>query len=213
MESDNLFEEKLTLQHHDEWVNNIIMPRLKKKYSYEWEKINEEKYPFIWLDTRLDLSREKVFNLWKNDFDLKRFLHFTDHKHIHYAIDDEKNGHCVPFLLGIEYICGIIDRGEKEDRKHYFKSSAFLQTGYIHQIFAQIEDKMIDSLSVDYDTITDSGKFEIDSDKKLPISQIVYLKNVVAVFEKVEKINVRRREKNKIVARIISGEILLNKNQ
>ena len=72
---------------------------------------------------------------------------------------------------------------------------------------------MIDSLSVDYDTITDSGKFEIDSDKKLPISQIVYLKNVVVVFEKVEKINVRRREKNKIVARIISGEILLNKNQ
>ena len=30
MESDNLFEEKLTLQHHDERVNNIIMPRLKK---------------------------------------------------------------------------------------------------------------------------------------------------------------------------------------
>ena len=154
-----------------------------------------------------------MFNLWKNDFDLKRYLHFTDHKHIHYAIDDEENGHCVPFLLGIEYICGIIDRGEKEDRKHYFKSSAFLQTGYIHQIFAQIEDKMIDSLSVDYHTITDSGKFEIDSDKKLPISQIVYLKNVVVVFEKVEKVNVRRREKNKIVARIISGEILLNKNQ
>ena len=213
MANDNLFEEKLTLQHHDERVNNIIMPRLRKKYSYEWEKINEEKYPFIWLDTRLDLTREKVFNLWKNDFDLKRYLHFTDHKHIHYAIDDEENGHCIPFLLGIEYICGIIDRGEKEDGKHYFKSSAFLQTGYIHQIFAQIEDKMIDSLSVDHDTITDSGKFEIDSDKKLPISQIVYLKNVVVVFEKVEKINVRRREKNKIVARIISGEILLNKNQ
>ena len=192
MENNNLFEEKLTLQHHDERVNNIIMPRIRKKYSYEWEKINEEKYPFIWLDTRLDLTREKVFNLWKNDFDLKRYLHFTDHKHIHYAIDDEENGHCIPFLLGIEYICGIIDRGEKEDRKHYFKSSAFLQTGYIHQIFAQIE---------------------IYPSKKLPISQIVYLKNVIVAFEKVEKINVRRREKNKIVAKIISGEILLNKNQ
>ena len=165
------FEEKLLLQHRDERVNNIIMPRLRKKYSYEWERIHEnEKDVYIWLDSRLDLEREKIFSLWKNDFDLKKNLHFTENKHIHYAIDEEENGICVPFLLGIEYICGIIDRGENEDRKHYFKSSAFLQTGYIHEIFAQIEDKMITDLGVEYNTIIDSAKFEINPSKKLPIS-------------------------------------------
>ena len=205
------FKEKLLLQHRDERVNNIIIPRLRKKYSYEWEGIYEnEKDVYIWLETRLDLNKEKVFSLWKNDFDLKENLHFNGYKHIHYI---EKGDICVPFLLGIEYICGIIDRGENEDRKHYFKSSAFLQTGYIHEIFAQIEDKMITNLGVDYNTIMDSGKFEIEPAKKLPISQIIYLKNVVVAFEKVEEIKVRRRIKNKIVAKIISGEVLLNKNQ
>ena len=204
------FEEKLLLQNGNERVNDIVLPRLRKKYSYEWEKIDDEylSNAFIWLDTRLNLNKEKIFNFWKNDFDLERNLHFTDHLHIHYNHESK----CVPFLLGIEYICGIIDRGENEDRRHYFKSSAFLQTGYIHSIFAQIEDKMITNLNIDYNTITDSNKFEIDSSRKLPINQVVYLKNVTVAFEKVETITVRRREKNKIVARIIAGEILLNKN-
>ena len=204
------FEEKLLLQNGNERVNDIVLPRLRKKYSYEWEKIDDEylSNAFIWLDTRLNLNKEKIFNFWKNDFDLERNLHFTDYLHIHYNHESK----CVPFLLGIEYICGIIDRGENEDRRHYFKSSAFLQTGYIHSIFAQIEDKMITNLNIDYNTITDSNKFEIDSSRKLPINQVVYLKNVIVAFEKVETITVRRREKNKIVARIIAGEVLLNKN-
>ena len=202
-------KQKLILEHKNERVNEITMSKLKKKYSYEWEEINDKSNTFIWLDTRLDLDREKRFNLWKNDFNLTENLHFTDHKHIHYR--DEKNN-CVPFLLEIEYICGIIDRGEKEDRKHYFKSSSFLQTSYIWEIFAEIENKMMDTFNIEYDTIIDSGKFQIDSDEKIPISQILYLKNVIVVFEKAESVIVRKREKNKIVARIIAGEILLNKN-
>ena len=119
----------------------------------------------------------------------------------------------MPFILKFENIWGIIDRGEKEDRNHYFKSSSLLQTSYIHEIFGQIEDKMINDLNIDYHSIIDSGKFQIDSEKKLPLSQIIYLRNLIVVFEKVEQVTVRRRKKNKIVARIISGEILLNKNQ
>ena len=213
MMSDN-FKEELFLQHQNERVNSVIIPRLKKKYSYEWEKITENDNPYIWLDSMLSLKKEKIFDFWKNDFDLSKYLHFTDHKHIHYHLEEEeKNGNCVPFILKIEYICGIIDCGEKEDRNHYFKSSALLQTSYIHEIFAQIEEKMINDLNIDYHSIIDSGKFQIDSEKKLPLSQITYLRNLIVVFEKVEQVTVRRRKKNKIVARIISGEILLNKNQ
>ena len=167
------FEEKLILQHENERVNDIVLPKLRKKYSYEWEKIDDEyqSNAFIWLDTRLNLDKEKIFNFWKNDFDLEKNLHFTDHLHIHYNHESK----CVPFLLGIEYICGIIDRGENEDRKHYFKSSAFLQTGYIHNIFARIEDKMIENLNIDYNTIIDSSKFEIEPSKKITYKSGVIL--------------------------------------
>ena len=209
MTGDN-FTEELFLQHSNERVNSIIIPKLKKKYSYEWEKITERLNPYIWHDSILCIEKEKIFDFWKNNFDLSKYLHFTDHKHIHYNLNDQI---CIPFILKFENICGIIDRGEKEDRNHYFKPTALLQTGYIHEIFAQIENKMINDLNIDYNTIIDSGKFQMDSDKKSPISQIIYLRNVIVVFEKVEQLTLKRRKKNKIVARIISGEVLLNKNQ
>ena len=163
------YEEELILEHKDEKVNEIVLPRLKKIYCYEWENIDDDykSNSFIWLDTRLDLEKEKIYSLWKNDFDLKKKLHFTDYKHIHY----NEKGTCIPFLLEIEFICGIIDRGENEDRKHYFKTSSFLQTGYIWEIFAEIESKMVGNLNIEYNTIIDSGKFEIDfSTKKLPVN-------------------------------------------
>ena len=72
---------------------------------------------------------------------------------------------------------------------------------------------MINSLNINYHSIIDSGKFQINSKQKLPLNQILYLRNLIVVFEKIEKVTVRRRKKNKIVARIIFGEILLNKNQ
>ena len=212
MTGDN-FEEELFLQHPNERVNSIIVPRLKKKYSYEWEKITENNSPYIWHDSMLSIEKEKIFDFWENKFDLSKYLHITGNNHIHYNVKEERNEICIPFILRFENICGIIDRGEKEDRNHYFKSSALLQTSYIHEIFAQIEEKMINDLNIDYHSIIDSGKFQIDSEKKLPLSQIIYLRNLIVVFEKVEQVTVRRRKKNKIVARIISGEILLNKNQ
>ena len=72
---------------------------------------------------------------------------------------------------------------------------------------------MMKYLNIDYHSIIDSGKFQIESKQKLPLNQIVYLRNLIVVFEEVQKVTVRRRKKNKVVARIISGEILLNKNQ
>ena len=125
------FQEQLLMQSGDEKISEINLPRLKKKYSYEWENIDDDylSNAFIWLDTRLDLKKVKKINFWKNDFDLEKNLHFTDHKHIHYNDMDI----CYPFLLEIENICGIIDRGEKDDRRHYFNPTALLQTGYLYE--------------------------------------------------------------------------------
>ena len=203
-----IFEEELVLEGYES--RNIIIPRSKKNYSYELENIFSESYiPFIWYDTRLCLENEKIFDFWKNDFDIIENLHFNDHRYIHYAIVEEKR--CSPFFLKIENICGIIERGENEDRNHYFKPTALLQTSYIHEIFAKIQQLTIEQLNINYHDMIDSVKFEIDSNKKLPLNKIIYLKNIIVVFEKVEKIKIKRRKKHKIIARIISGEILLNK--
>ena len=204
------FQEELFLQHQNERVNSIIIPRLKKKYSYEWEKISEEN-PCIWNDSFLSLKNEKIFDFWKNEFDVEKYMHFNDNGKIHYHLIEEKR--CVPFIIRFENICGIIDRGEKEDRNHYFKAASLLQTSYIHELFNKFEEKMMNDFNINYHSIIDSGKFKIESKKKLPLNQIVYLRNLIVIFEEVQKLKVRGRKKAKIVARIISGEILLNKNQ
>ena len=81
------FQEELFLQHQNERVNSIIIPRLKKKYSYEWEKIlSDNEKPYIWHDSILFLEDEKIFDFWKNDFDIEKYLHFTDHEQIHYLL-------------------------------------------------------------------------------------------------------------------------------
>ena len=81
-----------------------------------------------------------------------------------------------------------------------FKSASLLQTSYVHNILGKIEDKMmINQLNIDYHSIIDSGKCQIDSEKKLPLNQVVYLRNLIIVFEKVEKITVRRRKKTKLL--------------
>ena len=206
------FEEQLFLQHENKMVNPIILPRLKKKYSNEWEKIlSDDERLYIWHDSILYLENEKIFDFWKNDFDIEKSLHFNIYDQIHYYSEKEET--CIPFILNFENICGIIEHGEKEDRNHYFKPTSLLQTSYVHEIFGKIQEKMINSLNIDYHSITDSGKFQIESKQKLPLNQIVYFRNLIVVFEKVKKVTVRRKKKNKLVARIISGETLLNKNQ
>lgn len=157
------------------------------------------------------MEDETIFDFWKNNFDIEKNLHFNKSNQIHYGIPEKKE--CVPFLLKFENICGIIERGENEDRNHYFKPTALLQTSFIHEIFAQIEDKMCSLLEIDYNSILDSQKFQINSKQKLPLNKIIYFRNLIVVFEEVEKTIVRRREKNKLVARILSGEVLLNKKK
>ena len=192
------FREELFMQHQNDERVSIITPRLKKKYSYEWEKIlfDHEK-PYVFHDTILNLENEKNFDFWKNEFNIQENLHFNDFQEIHYHLKEGKK--CVPFILKFENICGIIERGEKEDRNHYFKSVSLFQTSYVHEIFAKIEEKMCNSLNIDYHSIIDSKKFQIDSKKKLPLNQIIYLRNLIVVFEEVQKVTVRRKEKKKLL--------------
>ena len=56
----------------------------------------------------------------------------------------------------------------------------------------------------------DLGYTRIDAGH-LPIEKITYFKNLIIYYEKMEKVTYKNREKYAIIARVVSGEILLPK--
>ena len=55
----------------------------------------------------LNLEREQIFDLWENTFDIEKHVHINEHLQIHY----KHRENCLPFLLRIENINGVIERG------------------------------------------------------------------------------------------------------
>ena len=49
--------------------------------------------------------------------------------------------------------------------------------------------------------------------EQLPIEKVTYFRNLIICYEKMEKVTYRNREKYAIIARVISGEILLPKKK
>ena len=71
----------------------------------------------VFHDSKLDLKKEKIFHLWENQFDIDKKVHINEQSQIHY----QYNNRCLPFLLRIENINGMIQKGRDLKRIHYFK--------------------------------------------------------------------------------------------
>ena len=68
----------------DEKKSFELLP-IKKKYSFKWNKlVFEDESPFVFHDTRLNLEREQIFDLWENNFDIEKNVHINEHLQIHY---------------------------------------------------------------------------------------------------------------------------------
>ena len=184
---------------------------VNKKYCFKWNKLLlEYEAPFIFHDTKLDLENELIFDLWENSFDIENKVHINDNLQIHY----EHNQKCVPFILKIENINGVVQRGRDLKRIHYFKPTALIQSGLIFDIFARFEDKICDNLKVPYNELIDNGGLiQLICTQKLPQNRVMYFRNLLVCFEKVEKLVHRRKERYCLVARIICGEVLLQNNK
>ena len=184
---------------------------VNKKYCFKWNKLLfEYEAPFIFHDTKLDLENELIFDLWENSFDIENKVHINDNLQIHY----EHNQKCVPFILKIENINGVVQRGRDLKRIHYFKPTALIQSGLIFDIFARFEDKICDNLKVPYNELIDNGGLiQLICTQKLPQNRVMYFRNLLVCFEKVEKLVHRRKERYCLVARIIYGEVLLQNNK
>ena len=172
----------------------------KKNVSFKYEKLEL-------VDEDEDKDADVYFNLWDNNFNLQEKIHITDDLKIHYKHENR----CLIFKLKIDNINGTIDKGQVEGIR-YFRPTSLIQTGLIYDLLAAIEDKLIDNLKISFlDIIDRLGMFRLNCKQDIPLNKVVYLKNLIVVFDRVDKVNHKGKIKYCIVSNIVQGEILLQK--
>ena len=80
----------------------------------------------------------------------------------------------------------------------------------IYDIFAVLEDKICEKLNINFlDIIDRAGLIRIGTKKRLPLNKVVYLRDLIVVFDRIEKVTYRGKSKYCIVSNLISGDVLL----
>ena len=174
----------------------------KKNVSFIYEKLdltNEN-------DENDGDSDDIIFNLWVNNFYLERKIHITDDNlKIHYRSENK----CLTFKLKFDNISGTID---KIDDKCYFRPTSLIQTGLIYDILAVLEDKLCEKLKISFlDIVNRLGMFRLNCKQDIPLNKVVYLRDLIVAFKRVDKINCKGKVKYCIVSDVVQGDILLQK--
>ena len=173
----------------------------KKNVSFKYEKLeltNENNYKD---------NDDVYFNLWDNNFNLEQRIHITDDLKIHYKNENE----CLIFKLKFDNINGTIDKGQI-DGLRYFRPTSLIQTGLIYDILGVLEDKLCDKLQISFLDIVDRlGMFRLNCKQDIPLNKVVYLRDLIVVFDRVDKVNYKGKIKYCIVSNIVKGDILLQK--
>ena len=170
----------------------------KKNVSFKWEKL-EFNNEFNFLTDGL------TFNLWNNNFNLQKNIHINDNLEIHYKNSED----CVYFKLKTENINGTIERGQVE-RIRYFRPTSLIQAGLIYDIFSVLEDKICEKLDINFlDIIDRAGLIRITCKQRLPLNKVVYFRDLIVIFDRIEKVTYRGKRKYCTVSNMISGDVLL----
>ena len=182
-------------------MDNFELQPYKNDVSFIYEKLEFE-------NNDNDNDKDDIFfNLWDNNFKLKEKIHITDDLKIHYKNENK----CLIFKLKIDNINGTIEQGQIE-KKLYFRSTSLIQTGLIYNIMAVLEDKICKKLNISFlDIINRLGMFRINCKQDIPLNKVVYLRDVIVVFDFVDKVNCKEKIKYCIVCNIVKGDILLQK--
>ena len=171
----------------------------KKNVSFKYEKLELENE---------DNDKDDIFfNLWDNNFELQKKIHITDDLKMHYKNESK----CLIFKLKIDNINGTIEKGQIE-KIRYFRPTSLIQTGLIYDLLGVLEDKLCDKLNISFlDIIDRLGMFRINSKQDIPLNKVVYLKDLIVVFDHVDKVTYKGKIKYCIVCNIVKGDILLQK--
>ena len=178
------------------------LQQYKKNVSFKYEKLE------LADDCKNDNNDGEYFNLWDNNFNLEEKIHITDDLKIHYKNDEKQ---CLIFKLKFDNINGTIDKGQIEGIR-YFRPTSLIQTGLIYDIIGVIEDKLCDKLKVSFLDIVDRlGMFRLNCKQDIPLNKVVYLRDLIVTFDRVDKVQHNGKTKYCIVSNIVCGDILLQK--
>ena len=162
---------------------------------------------------KLDLTNENdgdsddiIFNLWENNFNLEEKIHISDDNlKIHYRNENK----CLTFKLKFDNISGTF---EKIDEICYFRPTSLIQTGLIYDILSVFEDKLCEKLKISFlDIVNRLGMFRLNCQQHIPLNRVVYLRDLIVAFKRVDKVNCKGKIKYCIVSDIVQGDILLQK--
>ena len=186
-------------QTNDKHDQNLELLPYKKNVSFKWKKLElDNEYTFL-------TGGSLIFNLWDNNLDLSNKLHINNDLEIHYKQGED----CVYFKLAIENISGTIESGQLEQIR-YFRPTSLIQTGLIYDIFAALEDKVCQTLDINFlDIIDRAGLIRIANKQTLPLNKFVYLRDLIVIFDRVDKVTYRGKTKYCIVSNIIGSDVLL----
>ena len=169
----------------------------KKNVSFEYEKLQ--------LINEKNDQQDVIFNLWDNNFDLENNIRISDDLKIRYSKENKV------FKLKIDNINGTIETGQV-DKIRYFRPTSLIQTGLIYDIFSVLEDKICQKLNISFlDIIDRLGLFRINCQQNIPLNKVVYFKDLIVIFDRVDKVNYRGKIKYCIVCNIVEGDVLLQK--
>ena len=80
----------------------------------------------------------------------------------------------------------------------------------IYDIFSVLEDKICEKLNINFlDIIDRAGLIRITCKQRIPLNKVVYFRDLIVIFNRIEKVTYRGKTKYCIVSNMISGDVLL----
>ena len=134
---------------------------------------------------------------------LKKHFHICDNLDFHYVY----NRKCIPFLLKIKNCCTTLRKGNHLARIKHLEPFSIGISSSLWQVHSNFVEKL-NELTKKTNVPLDSGFIRINVGH-LPLEKVTYFKNLIICNKKMEKVTYKNREKYALIARVISGQILL----
>ena len=97
--------------------NEILYSRQKQ----EWKDLEfhalEKRLVLYKFDSLININEQKIFDLWKHDFDINRSAHICNNLDFHYIY----KGKCISFLLKMKNCCMTMRKGNYLARIEYLE--------------------------------------------------------------------------------------------
>ena len=186
--------------------NSMVDFFYTKDAKYKWKKLDiAETELRCWHDYRIDLEVDNVPESMEGKFDIPKNLCLCDNLNYHYHFSDGAGS----LLIGIEYLEAAIIKGRHLARNTYLESHSMGITQALWKINIELSSK-INEKTKELNNLLDNILIRINAGR-LPTNKITCFKDLIVCYDKVEKVNYRGRERYCINVRVISGQILLPK--